>query len=44
MTAEFFTIKQVAMFQYQQHKNGRVKDVWSTLHKGPLDHDQRSFV
>jgi len=32
------------MFQKQQHKNGRMKDLWTTLHKGPLDHDQKSIV
>jgi len=26
-----------------QHKNGRMKDLWTTLHKEPLDHDQRSL-
>jgi len=26
----FFLIKQVAMFQKQQHKNGRMKDLWTT--------------
>jgi len=40
----FFTIKQVTMLQEQQHKNGRMKDLWTTLLKGPLDHDQRSFL
>jgi len=36
-------IEQLTMFQQQQHENGQIKHLWTTLRKGPLDHDQRSF-